>query len=374
MNKEYLFTNSLNSPYSTVFHSTRQDAPAIQPLIINEFQPNPFLSIGDLLPEFMNTLGGALGSVADNTVGPLVRIGSKKITESFMRDAARKPDTLYLSSHKYERFTSDPVQTVRNMFMGGKWLNTFEIPYYGSFYLNGDYKKQWNVGGIDDISALGAGFGGLLKKFGIDYPGNPRFNVSMNESKNRSVSTTFYLININSTWLKKNFKFIHAIFAGTTWVHLRYCIVRPTNVYNVVCPGRFMFMWATMSVQVSTVGKLRKNAQVAKELSGKVHSIDENTLFPDAWKMTITIDDLTPNNFNMYADYYLNGFNKDEISMQADEKTFGDLAGELWDSVKEIIEMGKKAASEMKDSVGKMAEAAGQQLEKWKDNFKTSGG
>ena len=117
-----------------------------------------------------------------------------------------------------------------------------------------------------------------------------------------------------------------------------------------------------MSVQVNTVGKLRKNPQVAKTLAGKVHSIDENTLFPDAWKMTITIDDLTPNNFNMYADYYLNGFNKDEISMQADEKTFGDLAGELWSSIKEIIEMGKKAASEMKDSMEGTADFVKQKI------------
>ena len=183
MNKNYLFTDSLNSPQGSIFNKNRNDVPEIQPLIINEFQPNVFLSIADILPGFVNKLGGALATIAEDTIGPIVKIGSKYITEHFMKEAADDPDSLYGKTHKYKRFTSDPVQTVRNMFMGGKWLNTFEIPYYGNLYLQADYKKNWEIGGVDGAGALGSGVGGLVKKFGIDYPGNPRFSVEMKESR-----------------------------------------------------------------------------------------------------------------------------------------------------------------------------------------------
>ena len=37
-------------------------------------------------------------------------------------------------------------------------------------------------------------------------------------------------------------------------------------------------------------------------------SIQADTLYPDAWKVSIQIKDLTPNNFNTYINYFVNGF------------------------------------------------------------------
>jgi len=54
----------------------------------------------------------------------------------------------------------------------------------------------------------------------------------------RQLTTEFYLINSNASWLKKNFQFIQAIFAGTSWVHMRYCIVQSPNIYHVLCPRK----------------------------------------------------------------------------------------------------------------------------------------
>jgi hypothetical protein len=39
-----------------------------------------------------------------------------------------------------------------------------------------------------------------------------------------------------------------------------------------------------------------------------IKSLDENTLFPDAWEITVEVKDLTPNNFNTYIHHFIHGF------------------------------------------------------------------
>jgi hypothetical protein len=51
------------------------------------------------------------------------------------------------------------------MFNGGKWLNTYEIPFYGKDYLEAKNSKTWSLGdskgflgvlaGNDDPGSLG---------------------------------------------------------------------------------------------------------------------------------------------------------------------------------------------------------------------------
>ncbi len=97
--------------------------------------------------------------------------------------------------------------------------------------------------------------------------------------------------------------------------------------------GRFHFIWAGMDVEINPVGKLRKNTAVSEFISSKgVGFVDKDMLWPDAWKVTIDIKDFTPNNFNAYADFYMNGWNQDEI-LQAegtgDEGFFSAIADEF---------------------------------------------
>jgi hypothetical protein len=35
------------------------------------------------------------------------------------------------------------------MFNGGKWLNTYELPYYGKDYLEAQYSGDWNLQGAE---------------------------------------------------------------------------------------------------------------------------------------------------------------------------------------------------------------------------------
>ena len=113
-------------------------------------------------------------------------------------------------------------------------------------------------------------------------------------------------------------------------------------MYTMWCAhGRFMMTWATMSVTVSTVGKLRYNTEASRELGKFSGAIDKETLWPDAWKVAVEIKELSPNNFNMYADYYLNGFNADELIRQQEESG-------IWEMLGEIRQMIEKKYDDMK--------------------------
>jgi hypothetical protein len=128
------------------------------------------------------------------------------------------------------------------------------------------------------------------------------------------LKSSFYLVNKSKKWLIKNFEFIQAFFAGAEWLHMKYCMVRPPNVYHVLCPGRFQIYWAALDIEITFEGKLRKHVEASNYFKNKgIKSIDEDMLWPEAWKVDVTIKDLTPNNFNLYAEYYQYGFKADEI-------------------------------------------------------------
>lgn len=351
MNQNYLFSDSL-AKIGYDFQNKFKSTPEIQPLILNEFQPYQMLSIADLIPGAAQMAAGLL-SKASNLVGnSVINIAKNAIHNNFLDKFSQNPNELYLTSHRREYFTTDPVTQVRNMFNGGIWLNTYELPFYGKTYLKAANSGKWQLGAAE--KALGSGLGDLAKSIGIDYPSNPKFTPSMGSE--RQVETEFYLINSNSSWLKKNFQFIQAIFAGTAWVHMKYCVVQSPNVYNVLCPGRFQMYWAAMDSEITFEGKLRKNEKVSNELSKLgIKSIDKDMLWPDAWKIKLTIKDLTPNSFNLYADYYENGYCSDEISQLADQKSITDMLGELpkyFDSMlKDTVEAGMEEYGKIKGGV-----------------------
>jgi hypothetical protein len=67
-------------------------------------------------------------------------------------------------------------------------------------------------------------------------------------------------------------------------------------------------MWASVGAEIKMIGKLRKNRSMYLRYGHSIKSLDENTLFPDAWEITVHIKDLTPNNFNTYIHHFIHGF------------------------------------------------------------------
>lgn len=215
------------------------------------------------------------------------------------------------------------------MFQFGRWLNTYEIPFYGNQYLKSNTNGNWNTQG------LAAKFGDTASKIlkntlSVDFPTQPAFNIGdVSSNTFGEINNEFYLININDTYLDKNFRFLQAFFAGTQWLQLTFGVIQSSNVYNVICPGRFQLMWCSIDVTIETVGKLRTNdymykkynapadeAPAERQNKNKIGSIEKDTLWPDAWKVSMQIKPLTPNNYNMQMDYYINGMNADAMVYQ----------------------------------------------------------
>jgi hypothetical protein len=160
---------------------------------------------------------------------------------------------------------------------------------------------------------------------------------------NKKLKTEFYLVNTNTSWLKQNFKFIQAFYAGSEWLHLPFCQIRPPNVYHVLCPGRFQIYWAAIDLKITFEGKLRKNEEASKFFRDEgILSIDENMLWPEAWKVEITIRDLTPNNFNVYAEYYEHGFKAEEIATLEKDIGLIEAIGDAFNHMKNLADEMKK--------------------------------
>lgn len=171
------------------------------------------------------------------------------------------------------------------------------------------------------------------------------------------IKSEFYLVNTNTTWLKQNFKFIQAFYAGSEWLHLPFCQVRPPNVYHVLCPGRFQIYWAALDLKITFEGKLRKNEEASKFFREEgILSIDENMLWPEAWKVEVSINDLTPGNFNLYAEYYEHGFKAEEIATLEKDiqlaQAITDLVGHMGDLTRAMSKAMSEAVGEFKESVG----------------------
>ena len=113
----------------------------------------------------------------------------------------------------------DPVTKVRNMFRGGKWLNTYELPFFNNSFLEAQWSKNWSANGI--TGEFGENVGKVIQdKFGIDYPTQPKFTVNMGQAGRSEFDIEFYLINKDTNALMKNFQFLTAFYAGTSWMKL----------------------------------------------------------------------------------------------------------------------------------------------------------
>jgi hypothetical protein len=121
-------------------------------------------------------------------------------------------------------------------------------------------------------------------------------------------------------------------------------VQKSPNVYDIEVPGCFHIYFAAMGMEVTRVGKLRTNNKAAASLSG-FKSITSETIWPDAYKITINVNDLCPNNFNNYIDYLVNG--KDHNVTVG--KHIDNLGVDYCDFV-------KTQASKVPEAVGKAAE------------------
>lgn len=271
----------------------------------------------------------------------------------------------------------DPMLRIIRMFTNGHWLNTYELPFYGNTYLEESNAGSWTQEGSK--RSWGDGIATALEGFGVYYPTTPSWNLDIKNAGRNELAVDFYLINKNEEWMLRNYKFMHALFSGTQFVMLKHCIVQSPNVYNVVVPGRFEIIWASVTMSATMEGKLRKCSYIKEQLNDHYATQDSNktaqvpgetqeetektklkfpngseyqalqaitkdTLWPDAWKVSIKIKDLGINCFNNYLNYQMYG----ATGARLRANTIGESQASIaWNALKgkldEMIEAAKKS-------------------------------
>lgn len=242
----------------------------------------------------------------------------------------------------------NPIKQLYKFFTHGKWLNTYQVPYFPDsdniLYLKSNNAGKWDVdAGLEKI--IGKTISNKIQeRTHMQYPVTPIFNSGDNKSNVfDSVTTTFYLINDCEQNLVKNFKFLHSLFAGTQWILLKFGYRRAPNVYNVYCNSRFNYIWASIDMTVNSCGKvfrapndpnksmIHKTLLDTTVLKGAFKNLNTSTLWPTAWQVTLTIHSLVPNNFNTYLEFIYNGFNaKTVITNTSNAKSLNnDYVGNL---------------------------------------------
>ena len=144
----------------------------------------------------------------------------------------------------------NPIDQIRHLFKTGYWLNTYELPFFNNTYLQATGLNNWITGDMEKVMGKGNAITNFTKGgLKLNFPTQPEYvlqNIGDCGYDSGSLGISFYLINQNDRWLDKNFRFLHAFYGGTQWMQYQYGFIKGSNVYNIVCPGRFQILWASV--------------------------------------------------------------------------------------------------------------------------------
>jgi hypothetical protein len=305
-------------------------------LVLTEFQPKKALDLSviiKLVDNVAEAVGGGLAKITGgigSSVIDVVKSGQEQISQVVGRTAINKTAQSYSSTENSEKLTD--ISEFLNI-ISGDVLNTYEIPFYGEEYLNAATKDNWSAGNAFEDAGNMATL--MNDGFQMSMLRAPQWKNTFDEGHNWS--NEFYLINDNVNNLYKNFKFLNSLTSSSYWVRMPWkaglAISQSPNLFKVECPGRFMQLFVALDIKVTFAGKTRKSELYSKlGSSDSIGMIDENTLFPDAYKISIEAKDMTPNCFNIYMNYLRNGNSASVISSTATEVNadgFGTIGREL---------------------------------------------
>lgn len=225
----------------------------------------------------------------------------------------------------------------------GPVVATYEIPFFSDVYLRSNNRDGWSIGSaIDNAGQLTEI---LNDGFQLNILKSPQWTNTGGEGMDWEVE--FHLLNSDLDALQSNFQFIHALFPGTQWIRMKasslsefvsdqsaavsekvpeflknsvssvgdnlskagavvdnfLAFTKSPNVFRVECPGRFMQLFVAIDMEVTYVGNVRRmplNTRITD-----VPAVNDYTLYPDAYKIRLSARDLTPNCYNVYANYLM---------------------------------------------------------------------
>lgn len=271
-----------------------------QKLTIYEFQPDKQISYRRLVEtglqiskDILTNLAGK--KISGQVISELLKSLGQVVTNEVTDDPADDAD--YASN----------IEWISNL-LSGWWVGQYHVPYFGKDFLAADTTETWSIGNLLSKEEY------LVNDLTLNVQDIPTWKY--NPGKGKQVSTTLFLLNEDIESIIKNLQFLFTITAGSWWVQTSGFFYRIPNLYRVICPGRFVMLYASMASRVEFAGKIRKfSANDAQKIFGGTDEANyeafklfaskpEACNIPEAYKLTLTLNDITPQAFNVVANYF----------------------------------------------------------------------
>lgn len=283
-----------------------------QKLRIYELQPDRQVSFKRLTESLINAAKSVYNSIGSGVIGQVI----KGLTETAVTAVVNEEGSTNIQSQNY----ATNVDWISELLQG-TWVGQYDIPFFGKNFLKADTTSSWAMGNLADSADF------LKNDLTTNVQDIPTW--AYNPGKAEAISTTIYLLNEDVDSIIKNLKFLHSITAGAWWVQTSFVGYRQPNLYRVLCPGRFIMLYASMAITAEMVGKIRRYSQQdAEEMFGKGAEVNSfmpfklytsagegNCNIPEAYKLTLKIQDLTPQVFNVMANFFTNGYGNESTKL-----------------------------------------------------------
>lgn len=167
-NNDFIFSESFN------LSEDNPNKPYVQPIILNEFQPDQIILLNEIFASTVNAVfGGISKSMSIDSkrpsslkifLGEFAKVGTASlkaiggvIKNVLIEEYSRNPMDLYTINNKtflpnlankFIGVNSNPLAQIYNLFHSGKWLNTYELPFFEDTYLQATKYENWNCGNL----------------------------------------------------------------------------------------------------------------------------------------------------------------------------------------------------------------------------------
>ncbi len=288
------------SDYTWSFNNANLASYGLQPddfqtITIYEFQP-------DRQVAWKTIIDGISQAVTENSwaqkVASFVGAGSGLVTTG--AEAITKK---VLANDSQGQAKGTNVKWVNDV-MKGKWVGQYQVPFFSDDFLKAWSAENWSMGNAFEGKDL------LVNNLTANVQDIPTWKFE--QGSPLTWKYNFFLINDNISSLRNNLKFLMSFISGAYWFQDSTFSYRSPNLYRIICPGRFIQLYTALNIEVSYVGKIKKyNKDDASMIFGNSDPrftrflTDEGACnIPEAYKINLMVQDMTPQAFNINANYF----------------------------------------------------------------------
>lgn len=338
------------SDYTWSFNNANLASYGLQPddfqtITIYEFQP-------DRQVAWKTIIDGISQAVTENNwaqkVASFVGAGSGLVTTG--AEAITKK---VLANDSQGQAKGTNVKWVNDV-MKGKWVGQYQVPFFSDDFMKAWSAENWSMGNAFEGKDL------LVNNLTANVQDIPTWKFE--QGSPLTWKYNFFLINDNISSLRNNLKFLMSFISGAYWFQDSTFSYRSPNLYRIICPGRFIQLYTALNIEVSYVGKIKKyNKNDASMIFGNSDPrftrflTDEGACnIPEAYKINLMVQDMTPQAFNINANYFTDAKSEliPNIAVNMKGSSLSAAKEDFVQAVDNAIDAGGKAVSYIKSAFG----------------------